>query len=189
MVVDTLAGPAIEPVTLDEAKAHLRVDFSDDDDLITALIKTATASLESYTRTRLITQTVQVTADSFLKLRSLPVWPVQSVVSVVYDDLDGVETTWDPALFTHRRSVKPNQIVPAYEETWPHARDHVDAVRVTLVVGYGDAAEDVPAEIRHAMKLMISELYNNRELAVVGASVADAPVTVKTLAHPHIFYP
>lgn len=37
-----------EVVTLDEAKAHLRVDTADDDDLITVLIAAATETVESW---------------------------------------------------------------------------------------------------------------------------------------------
>lgn len=188
MIVETVTGPAVAPVTLAEAKAHLRVDHSDDDAFVTSLIDAARAFMESYTRQRFITQTVRVTCDTFLDLQRIPVWPVQSVTSLVYDNAAGVEVEVLANAFTHRRGQKPNQIIPAYGTQWPTHRRHVDAVRLTLVAGYGAAASDVPSDVRHAIKLVIAELYANRELAIVGLNAAEPPVTVQRLAHPHVFY-
>lgn len=90
--------PALRPVSLAEAKAHLRVDFSDDDTLISALIDAATAHIDGYTgilARALVTQTWRQDfcdwpGDRVLRL---PLAPVASVESVKYFDAANVETT------------------------------------------------------------------------------------------------
>jgi hypothetical protein len=60
-----LTAPSVEPVSLAEAKAHLRVDVTDDDALITALITAARQSAEHKTRRSLCTQQWSLVLDQF----------------------------------------------------------------------------------------------------------------------------
>jgi len=57
--------PAVEPVTLDEAKAHLRLDSNEDDTYVSALIAAARERVELFLRRALITQTFEFTLDGF----------------------------------------------------------------------------------------------------------------------------
>lgn len=75
-------APTVEPVSLDEAKLHLKVDSADDNALITALIKTARQLAEKETKRALITQTLQMYLDSAPAEIEIPRPPLQSVVSI-----------------------------------------------------------------------------------------------------------
>lgn len=183
------SAPAAEPLSLTDAKAHLRVDFTDDDALITAQIKAARRQVEAFTRNALITQTVQWTWDAFPSTLSLPIWPVQSISSVGYTDGAGADQTLAASKYTLIKS-KPRRIGPAYSETWPTTRLHWNAVRVSAVVGYGDAGSDVPEDIMAALKLILAALYENREDTLVGVSASDLPgmASARSLLRPHVLW-
>jgi uncharacterized phiE125 gp8 family phage protein len=68
MAAILIEEPAIEPLTLAEAKSFLRVEHSADDDLIGALIKAARSEVESATRRALITQGWRIALDCWRRL-------------------------------------------------------------------------------------------------------------------------
>ena len=65
MAIDIVTPAATEAITLSEAKNFLRVDHSDDDALISALISAARQMCESYTRRILVTTTIDEYFDKF----------------------------------------------------------------------------------------------------------------------------
>ena len=173
-----ITGPTEPPVSLAEAKAHLRVDFTDDDTLISALIDAATAHVDGYTgilARALVTQTWRQDfcdwpGDRVLRL---PLAPVASVESVKYFDAANVETTvaesGNYALLEDARGpyikFTSDFAAPAlYDE-----RD--DRIRVTFVAGYGDPS-DVPAAIRAAVLLIVGDLYKNRDAGETAPNAA-----------------
>ena len=102
----------------------------------------------------------------------LPLPPVQSVTSITYTDATGSSATWDSSKYTFSASREPARIMPAYNENFPtDVREQPDAVTVRFVAGYGDAATDVPDQIKHAMLLLISHWFENREDVVVGTNM------------------
>src|SRR5690348_16556758 len=100
MSLRLIADPATEPVSLAEAKAHLRVTASDEDALISALIIAAREAAEHELGRALITQTWEKTLDLFPDAIELTNPPVQSVASVQYLDIDGVEQTLSSVSYT-----------------------------------------------------------------------------------------
>src|SRR5690606_12599307 len=91
-------APATMPVSLAEAKAHLRVDHDDQDDLITAQIKAATAYLDGWSGIlgrALVTQTWRQDFAGFGDRLPLPLVPVTAIDSVSYFDGDNVHQTLD----------------------------------------------------------------------------------------------
>jgi len=54
-------------------------------------------------------------------------------------------------------------------------------------VGYGDAVTDVPEEIRHAIKLLMTDLYENRGTIVLG-TVNRIPQYIIDLIHSYRIY-
>lgn len=169
MALVLVTGPAIEPIALAEAKLHLRVDDTADDNLITALITVARERVEHITRRALITQTWDLKLEDWPsgdELR-IPLPPLQSVTSVKYLDQDGAESTMDSADYIVDTASEPGRIVLAWDATWPSSTTLYPAnpITVRFVAGYGDAGSDVPQAIRQAMLLMIGEWYENRENA------------------------
>ena len=88
-----LAGPATEPVLLPEAKAHLRVDGTAEDELIEGLVAAARARVETATRRLLITQSWRLVIGRWSRVAlPLPIQPVLAVDAVRAVDAAGVAT-------------------------------------------------------------------------------------------------
>lgn len=60
-----VTAPTTEPITIAEAKAHLRIDDTDDDPLVNTLIIVTRQAVEEFLGRALITQTWQVFYDRF----------------------------------------------------------------------------------------------------------------------------
>lgn len=198
---EILTPPAIEPVTLAEAKLHLRVTFSDDDALISALITAARSLCETRLRRALITQTLVSYWDNFpwgggyynrliRQMGPSPYWlptstgimdiprpPLQSVTSLQWIDYNGTWQTIDPSLYLYSVGT-PGRIQPVYGQVWPIARPQIDSIKLTYVAGYGSTEASVPPAIQAAMKLFIGHWYENREqvMSSVGLSLTLLPV-------------
>lgn len=170
-----LSAPAAEPLTLADAKQHLRVDSSGDDGLITALIITARQQAEHRTGRALITQQWRYSVDQFpVDSLELPLPRLQSVQSVTYLDADGVRQTLAGAEYDVITDELVGRMIPAYGKTWPSCRIRPGSVQVSYTCGYG-AAADVPHSIKAWMLLAIGAWYENREALVSGQPVADLP--------------
>ena len=174
MTLRLIAGPATEPLTLAEAKAHLRVSHTAEDDLITSFITAAREAAEHETGRSLITQTWEQVLDTFPPCEIELGWPdVLSVLSVKYTDTASTEQTISPTYYVLDSATSPGWLLPAYGYTWPVTLDTVNAVRVRFTTGYG-AASDVPAGIKTWMKLRIGTLYRFRE-EVHGTPLSEMP--------------
>jgi len=193
MFTRIVTPPAIEPISLTEAKKHLRLAVSDADALaytaedakITALIAAAREHVEAITRRALITQTWDAVIDEFpwgLEI-VLPYAPLQSVTSISYLDTDGVAATFtDFAADLFGSCIRLN-----YEESWPDIRSE-SQITIRFVCGYGATADTVPASIRQAMLLIIGHLFENAEDTVNsnlgGSSIMRLPLGVDALLAP-----
>lgn len=178
---------AVEPLSLDAAKRQCKVDGADSDGDLTDYIAAARANVEAMTGTRLITQTLDLYCDGFDDLSRLPVAPVQSITEITYVDGDGATQTLDPAIYEARLFGLSPKILLAYGRAWPTTREG-SLVTVTAVVGYGDAGEDVPQDVAHALKLLVSQWFDNRAPINVGNIVNDLPNTVPALLANHRIY-
>lgn len=187
-----VTAPATEPLTATEAKLHLRVDHSTDDDLISSLIVAARQHCENVTGRALITQTWDLRLDRFPP-RGAPIRlvkpPVSSVTSVSYVDADGDTQVWTSSLYRTDLPTgtwaQPGRIEPAYNESYPEIRSVSNAVIVRCVHGYG-AESAVPDAIKAVMKLLIGHWYEAREAVnvSVGANVQVVPMAVDALLAP-----
>jgi len=186
MDVSLKTAPGERIVTLDQAKAQLRVPtaFNDEDDYINSLILAA----ESYIDGRdgilgraLISQTWTGTLDdAFPQEIRVPLPPLQSVSSVKYIDGDGVEQTLAASEYQVINNVEPGLIVPAFGKTWPTVRAQRQAVTVEFVAGYGTAAE-LPEKVRQMVLFLVGHWYINRVPINVGNIVNDIPETFMSL--------
>ncbi len=186
-------APTAEPITLAEARLHLRLTSSDtaEDDLIESLIVAAREHVETYTNRALLTQTWYWKADGFPYSSSSPIVlprpPLVSISSISYVDTSGVTQTW-AAGSTGYQLVKPTgpkaqyaRIVPSYQVLYPVTRYQPEAVIVEYVCGYGDET-NVPESIIHAMRLLIGHWYENREAVDLNApNAGEIPLAVPAL--------
>ena len=166
-------APTNKPVTLREAKEHLRIVLgnTDEDDYLEALLDAAIERTEQFLRRRLITQTWYYYLDDWpgVDAIKLPYGKLQSVTSVKYTDSDGDQSTFSSANYIVDTNQDPGRVVLAYGETWPTATLYPsNPIEIEYVCGYGDDGSDVKAMIRHAIKLAISDLYENREPTFIG---------------------
>jgi len=176
MALKLIEDNADEPVTLDEAKQHCRIESNDDDVLITARIKAARQLAEHETRRALATQTWDLILDQFPCQREIiiPKPPLQSVTYIKYVDSNGIEQTLSTDDYKVDDKNEPGKIVSAYGKSWPSTRNEINAVTVRFICGYGE--EDmVPEGIRSWMLLKIATLDENRESLVTGFTPSALP--------------
>lgn len=167
IVVQT--APAAEPMTLAQAKAHLRVDEDSQDALISAHIATARAHIERVAGIRLYTQTLILRCSDWADLANLPVAPIQSVV-VTYTDTAGATQTLSAAVYEDRLYGLEPGLALKFNQVWPDIRQGT-LITVVAVAGFGDASAQEPA-ILQAMRLLIGDFFSFRETASETATLA-----------------
>jgi uncharacterized phiE125 gp8 family phage protein len=156
------------PVSLAEAKAHLRVDHDDQDDLITAQIKAATAYLDGYSGLlgrALVTQTWRQDFAVFADRLPLPVSPVTAIVSVLYFDTGNVQQTLDAEVHDLFADVRATYLALRPGQVWPATFNRADAVSITFTAGFG-AAVDVPEPIHQAILLIVQRLFDGADIEI-----------------------
>lgn len=182
MTLQRTSAPAVAPVSLVDAKLHLRVDNTAEDDLITALIEAAVSHLDAQgvLGRAVITQSwAQWVGQSPGNVRLL-VGPFQSLTSVEYYDADNALQTATLSEFETRLDGDFVIVKPKSGFAWPGAYSRDDAIKITYVAGYGDAGSDVPQSIRQAILLLVGHWYENRT-AVSEASLKEVPLAVDAL--------
>jgi uncharacterized phiE125 gp8 family phage protein len=184
LFLSVVTPPTDQPVTLGEAKAHLRVqaDLTDDDAYITALIAAVTAyhdGPDGKLGKAIMEQTLLLSLRWFAydgayqevpyctvvreEGIDLPCPPIQAIDSIEYTDTQGNDQVLDAGSYT----LDSDRVILTYGSSWPLIRDIPNAVRVQYVAGYATAGE-VPAPIKHMILLMIGHLYQNREAVTDG---------------------
>ncbi len=173
MALTLITAPTVSPISLQQAKDHLRISHSDDDTKVQFCIDSATAFVDGedgFLGRCLVTQTWELTIDTFPEAEiKIPLPPLQQVLTVSYDDSDGNGQTVAPADYYVDVASEAAWLVPITGFTWPTTLDGVNAVRVQFIAGYPpttdsppDLAGNVPASIRQAMLLMIGSYFENR---------------------------
>ena len=179
MPLQLVTPPAEEPVSLAEAKQHLRVDSGDDDLLIGSLISAARQAAETKTGRQLITARWKLVLDAFPGPSlmqsatgasfSLPghaillaKCPVQSAVSIEYLDMNGTTQVMPASDYVLDAACEPARITPVFGKTWPPTLPQMGAVSVIFDAGYGTASA-VPEGLKSWIKLRVGSLYGHRE--------------------------
>lgn len=162
----------VKVLPLADAKAHLNVDFADDDPKIQAAIDDAVAQVDGPNGIglALITQTWRLSLDRWPHQHRgivIPLRPVQAIVSVTYTDANGVEQTLAAADYECDLDHQPATVYRPFGGLWPFPKIGRGVIKVTFDAGFGDAAADIPADLIGALKLIVGHRYANRE-AVIG---------------------
>lgn len=165
MLLPTLVtgATALTLITKDAAKAHLRVDHTDEDALIEELINAAESYLDGYSGIlgrALLNQTWAVKLGEFFNPIRLPVGIASSITTVKYYDTSNVEQTLASTVYQLLTDALGSYVSLKPDQSWPSSYSRADAITVTWVAGYGAAAADVPAAIRLAMKFHIEKNYD-----------------------------
>ncbi|MEI9989915.1 MAG: head-tail connector protein [Rhizomicrobium sp.] len=173
--------PALEPVTLAEAKAHLKVDTADDDALITAMITAARARAEWHTGRALIAQAWTLHLDCWPASGTIeiPLPPLQSVVSVTSYARDDSAAVLSPSLYTVDAASAPARLALKTGAPPPTNLRNVNALAIAFTAGYGAAASDVPGLLKEAILELVAFLYENR-----GEAPAELPLAALALLAP-----
>lgn len=158
-----ITPPAIEPISLETAKSHLRVTDNSEDTLISLFIKSARESAEHRTGRSLINQTLEVAFDAFADAIEFPVGNVTSIVSIKYLNTSGIETTLNSLTYFLDNYSITNWVLPAYGYTYPETLGTANNVKVQFIAGYGATTDTVPANVTTWMLLAIGAMYANRE--------------------------
>lgn len=163
MITEVKTAPAEEPVTLTEAKTHLRVEHDLENDLISTLIQTAREYIEQKCNRILVTTSFYGYLDCFPAAQiEFCLSPVTEVVGISYTDDNGNPKTLLSSEYKIDLVSRRARIAPAYGKTFPTARQELNSVRIEFTAGYGNSAA-VPAKFKQAILLLVGELYQNRE--------------------------
>lgn len=153
------------PISVADAKLHLRVDSRDEDDNIARLIRTAARQIETIYGVVSVQRETQFTFDRFSRELRLPLIPVKpGSIAVRYLDTAGEEQELEAFRAFERHDW--TWIVPAVGTCWPAAAATPGAISVTATVGYIDqqlpqnAQQDsVPADVQQAARLLVEQLF------------------------------
>lgn len=168
-----------EPISPDIAKQHARVDHTDDDQVFSVLIPAVRAHVEKYTGLRFGAQTLTAKCDGFSDFARLPDAPAVSITSISYIDTDGATQTLSTDVYELRVDGYEAAIVLKYNQTWPSTRPG-SQITVVMVVGV-----TTPADIKAAMLLLITHLYQNRQAVVTDENPIVLPMAVTDLLSNH----
>jgi uncharacterized phiE125 gp8 family phage protein len=180
-----LTAPAVEPLTLAEAKSFLRVAHGDDDDLIAALVAAARAHVETATRRALIAQTWRLVRDAWPADGRIAVTPAPliEVAAARVRDENGDAHALDTAAFSFVAGAVPTGLSFA---PWslPAPGVATNGIEIDVSVGHGAAAADVPAPLVQAVRLLVAHWYEHRGIVVNGQPGAPLPQTIRALLAP-----
>lgn len=186
----TTQPPAVEPLTLAEAKAHLRLELADDDALVTALIQTAREACERYTGRALVERTLTLFLDAWPAAEAtlhegwregaliergrrwiaLPRPPLRAVESVtLYDDADQ-GAAWPADGYFVDTASEPGRLVVRSGVALPGGTRAANGIEILYRAGYppddsgspSDPRAGIPQALRDGMKRLVAQLYEAR---------------------------
>jgi hypothetical protein len=187
--LERVTAPAVEPVTLADAKAQLRIElaFTNDDSLITDLIIAAREACETEVRQTFISTQWRLHIDGFpfgggyfnrtvRQMGEGPMWlpqqgggvfelpkgPLISVQSITYADTNNTAQTVNPSLYRAQTGL-PGRVQPVFGQVWPIAAPIIDSIQILYTAGYGVDGTFAPACVRLAIKQLLAFYYENRE--------------------------
>lgn len=171
-----ITDAVVEPLTYSDMEYHLRLTtasgvLSDETTYIEGLIVTARKHVEKQLGRKFITQVYDVFFDSFPSKDyiKLPFGELITVSGVFYTDSTETETELSSDNYLVDTDSVPGRVVLAYGESWPSfTASPKNPVRVRITTGYGSAASNVPWPIKSAMKLFTADMYELREVTIVG---------------------
>ena len=171
-ILDIVDPSAVPPITLDETKEWLRVDGTDQDATITALMEAATEWAENYTRRAFVDREIETTFSNFPPVHVdayLPKPPVAQIAAITYVDSDGTAQVFDETTVTIEKLTGLARVDPDAAEDWPQA---VFSAQFIYTAGYGPTSANVPAEIKTAILIAVAQMFEVRVDQTFGAQAS-----------------
>jgi uncharacterized phiE125 gp8 family phage protein len=183
MTTTELTPPVGEPLTLAETKAHLRIDGSAEDDLISSLIRTVREHLERETGLALLTRTFRLYLDDWPDARVIQIarGPVQTIEAVTVYDADGMPGAVDVSGFVLDGQARPARLVLPQH---PEPGQVINGIEIDFSAGFGATGTDVPDTLKRAMLLHVALLYEFRGAVLPDNQPAAVPVGYDRLIAP-----
>lgn len=187
MPAQLISPPGIEPVTLADAKAHLRVDTTDDDNLIGALVTAARVQVEVATRRVLITQRWRLTYDRWPQdgLIELRTTPIQSVDAVMTYDATGSATPLNPAAYQVDLASVPARLALTVPLETVRPGRPLAGIEIDVTAGYGPSGLQVPQPLLLAMMMLVARWYESRDGTAAGTIPASIEQGFEALIAPY----
>jgi len=182
-----------EPLTLEEVKTHLRLEIGDaeEDEYLDDLITVARQRVEYLTGRQLMPESHYYYLDDWSidggDYIYIPDAPLRSIPSsgVYYTDNDGDSTTFTSTAWAVDTVSEPGRLVLNFNDSWPSdVLDDNNPIRIQYVCGYSTRSK-IPKAIKQAMRIMVSDMYENRESYVMGQTVSDKLDTIRALLSPY----
>jgi hypothetical protein len=176
-------------ITLDDLKGQLRVDFDDDNTLLTGIILAASNLVQSMCQRYYLPQTLEWVCEGWEDRMTLPVAtgggsPNLKINSVKYSDLTSTTQTLDPSLYWDRPMGETRALVRRWYSVYPLLGDGQERVVINFSVL---STAYVPEPVKHAVRMLASHFYRNPD-AVVGVENRDSstpiPFGVEALVSP-----
>ena len=180
MYLERISAPAIEPVSVQEMKQHLRLDHDEEDGLLAGMVVAARRHLEKRLSLAFLSARWRYRADKTPRGRAaleVPLFPLASVQQVRLYLEDGTTALADLANMQVRSAVRPAIITGV---RIPFAAQPAHGAEIEFTAGYGDAPEDVPEQMRLAIRLLAAHFYENR-VEMPGCVMPSMPASVSLL--------
>lgn len=187
MNVRTLSGPDSEPITLAQAKAHLRVTHDAEDAQIARWLRSSREYAEHLAQRSIGRQVLALTLRSFPAKREipLPMGPVVAVVAVQYRDAAGAWQTMPPADYELAAVGQSECLALAPGASWPSASsDAVAGVSIQYAAGYTE--QTIPQGVVDFVLLELGTLYATRE-STGEKAVVDHPFAERLLDRARVW--
>ncbi len=152
MAWSIITPPYAEPIHLDEAKEHVRLEETFDDGQMTRTIRRMVSDYERVVERSLVTRTIRLSLSSWgegIKASSLglasygssglihlPAAPLCYISSIQYVDTLGVTQTWSSTLYQTFSNPEESWLAPAYGQFFPYVRPQLEAIKINYVAGY-----------------------------------------------------
>jgi len=181
------SGPALEPVSLDEAKAHLRIDHGDEDVLISSLVTAARIHLETMLGLAFITQQWNVVLDRWPDTPEmvLPLAPVQAITGISLYDAEDAASVIAPSNYSLDALSEPARLIWRGISVRPSPGRSYNGIEISLTAGFGASTSDVPQPLRQAILLMVAHWYERREPVGLAGEVKESPQMVLMLVNTY----
>lgn len=185
MALVLTSGPASEPVTLSEAKAHLRIDGSAEDVLLTSLMLTSRLHIEAALGLAMITQSWMLVLDRWPGDGSvdIPIAPLQAITAVRVRNAAGNASVIAPTSYLVDIASKPPRLV-LNTAAPPLPQRVANGIEIDVTAGFGANAASVPAPLKHAILMLVAHWYEHRDPVEIGSAAVRIPDAVNDLIQP-----